>query len=122
MNSLTTKALDMSGDSIIALIAANLAPNLPLHGFGKIVAILTWSLAESANEAMYRELESWLEGDDERLAALALSNDEIFYYPSRDQMESVLLALKLRFPGLSARIDEIVLARRQRIEPVSGGA
>jgi len=94
----------MSIADVMDFLVDRRAASLPPDGLAEIVTSMAWSLDEKAN--VLPVARSWLHGDDEYRAAVALWIDAFFPADSREGLVALAEDMEARFPALADRARE----------------
>lgn len=84
------------------------------HLPGKLAEVLSsllWIMDDNGTEIM-EAVERWLKSDDYVRVREALAIDSILPFGDQSEMETVLSRIRMRWPDLAGRCDELVAVRR----------
>ena len=81
-------------------IFAERVPGAKPEWIADILARLVWLTADNG-AGICASLKTWLSGESEERAAVALAFDEVFLWESDAEMEAILSRIEARFPSLA---------------------
>lgn len=100
-------------DANLAELIYNHAPaNVEPWKVGSLFDSLIWAPYSDNGGLLMETMEHWLRGDDPRKIEYALAIDGVFPFKKEAEMLEVLTQIKLQWPRLAARCDELITHRK----------